>query len=245
MQLRQFLKRIADAIRSREGSTAHIPAADFESRITNLPSIEGLDGLVDGTLTEFVNDRVAVIKPHLFEAEWRNQYLTRVSCEKVNTVGISAFSGCYLLNSVQLPALEFIQGSAFSECEALKALKFPQLWSIRSGAFVGCYALRNFDFGPINNYGVPPSIYGQAFMSCRSLESFVIRHDMVCELDSPTAFDTDTPIAEGTGYIYVPRSLVDAYKTAENWSHFANQIRALEDYTIDGTTTGELDPSKI
>jgi hypothetical protein len=28
----------------------------------------------------------------------------------------------------------------------------------------------------------------------------------------------------------VPKSLVDAYKTAENWSTFANQIRAIEDY---------------
>ena len=54
-----------------------------------------------------------------------------------------------------------------------------------------------------------------------------------------------TPIASGTGYIYVPSTLVETYKTATNWSTFANQFRALEDYTVDGTTTGELDESKI
>lgn len=49
----------------------------------------------------------------------------------------------------------------------------------------------------------------------------------------------------GTGYIYVPRALVDTYKAATNWSTIADQFRALEDYTVDGTITGELDESKI
>jgi hypothetical protein len=30
-----------------------------------------------------------------------------------------------------------------------------------------------------------------------------------------------------------------------NWTTFSAQFRALEDYTVDGTTTGELDESKI
>lgn len=33
-----------------------------------------------------------------------------------------------------------------------------------------------------------------------------------------------------TGYIYVPRALVDSYKAATNWSTYADQIRAIEDY---------------
>jgi hypothetical protein len=39
--------------------------------------------------------------------------------------------------------------------------------------------------------------------------------------------------------------LVDEYKAATNWSTYAGRIRALEDYTVDGTITGELDESKI
>ena len=53
------------------------------------------------------------------------------------------------------------------------------------------------------------------------------------------------PIASGAGYIYVPAALVDSYKVATNWSTYAAQFRALEDYTVDGTTMGELDPNKI
>ena len=35
---------------------------------------------------------------------------------------------------------------------------------------------------------------------------------------------------KGTGYVYVPASLIETYKTATNWSAFANQFRAIEDY---------------
>jgi hypothetical protein len=54
-----------------------------------------------------------------------------------------------------------------------------------------------------------------------------------------------TKIASGTGYIYVPAARVNNYKSATYWKDYAAQIRALEDYTVDGTITGALDPNKI
>jgi hypothetical protein len=51
----------------------------------------------------------------------------------------------------------------------------------------------------------------------------------ICNLLNTNAF-VNTPIAKSTGYIYVPRALVDSYKSATNWSTYANQIRAIEDY---------------
>ena len=50
---------------------------------------------------------------------------------------------------------------------------------------------------------------------------------------------------DGTCYIYVPSSLIEQYKSDREWSKITNQIRALEDYTVDGTITGELDERKI
>lgn len=32
------------------------------------------------------------------------------------------------------------------------------------------------------------------------------------------------------GFIYVPRKFVESYKVATNWSAFASQFRAIEDY---------------
>lgn len=88
------------------------------------------------------------------------------------------------------------------------------------------------------------SMEGQAFEGCKVLNRLVLSSETMCILQNTSAFN-DSSIKTGTGYIYVPRALVDSYKTATNWSTYANQFRALEDYTVDGTVTGELDESKI
>jgi hypothetical protein len=87
------------------------------------------------------------------------------------------------------------------------------------------------------------TIGANAFEST-SLKMLILSSETMCTLSNTSAFNS-TPIKSGTGYIYVPRALVDTYKTATNWSTYANQFRALEDYTVDGTVTGELDESKI
>ena len=83
-----------------------------------------------------------------------------------------------------------------------------------------------------------------AFASCTALKAVILPGNKVCVLPSNNAFNISS-IAKGTGYVYVPAALVDSYKTATNWSTFATQFRALEDYTVDGTIDGELDESKI
>ena len=82
-----------------------------------------------------------------------------------------------------------------------------------------------------------------AFIDCKALDTLILSSENICVLRYSAL--SNTPIASGTGYIYVPRALLDTYKTATNWSTYANQFRALEDYTVDGTVTGELDESKI
>ena len=51
----------------------------------------------------------------------------------------------------------------------------------------------------------------------------------MCELDDVSVF-SDTPISKGTGYIYVPKALVESYQAHEKWSTYSNQFRAIEDY---------------
>jgi hypothetical protein len=66
--------------------------------------------------------------------------------------------------------------------------------------------------------------------NCGKLKAVVIRKsDKVATLVVTNAL-SNTPVASGTGYVYVPRALVDAYKSATNWSTYAAQIRAIEDY---------------
>lgn len=249
MQLIPFLKSIADAIRGKEGSTAAIPAADFASRIANLPSGEDeIDGLVERTLTEFVNDRVTKIGDGCF----MNSSLREIVCSNVKTVEDSAFQRCNQLSYTYLPNVTEINWGAFSSCRNIVSLRFPRLSDINGQTFQGCQKLETFDMYGAKYPDYPRGrIETSAFQGCLRLVSLIIRseeYDIDLAVGGVT-LSTDafngTPIAEGTGYIYIPRSLVDYYKTDIGWSTYANQIRALEDYTIDGTTTGELDPSKI
>ena len=131
-----------------------------------------------------------------------------------------------------------VGASAFNGCRNLTKVYFQAATSIRIGAFSGCTGLTTADLP------VATSIENAAFQSCGALSATILRNSNVCSLGNASAF-FGTPIHEGTGYIYVPRALVDTYKAATNWSTYAAQFRALEDYTVDGTTTGELDPTKI
>lgn len=248
MQLRPFLKGVADAIRGKEGSTATIPAVDFASRIANLPSGEDeIDRLVEGTVTEFVNDRVTFIKPYLFctSLEAYNRSLKSVRCASAERIGTGAFYGCSSLSHLYLPNVYYIGRESFVDTfheSSTRGLSFPSCAVVDSYAFVRSHIETLYINGfSADEYG---GIGNSAFYHC-SLQNLVIQSEEgVSYLANADVFE-GTSIYDGIGYIYVPRSFVDAYKTADNWSTYANQIRALEDYTVDGTTTGELDPNKI
>ena len=163
--------------------------------------------------------------------------LTTVNFPVATSIGEYAFYSCNALTTVGFPVATSIGNYAFYFCNALTTVNFPVATSIGEGAFQYCNALTTVDFP------VATSIGDSAFQYCTLLESLLLRGNNVCELQSKTSFNA-TPIKSGTGYIYVPSALIEQYKVETNWSTYAAQFRALEDYTVDGTVTGELDPAK-
>lgn len=105
--------------------------------------------------------------------------------------------------------------------------------SVGQYAFYACKALSLVDFPSV------ATVAADAFNGCGTLKALSLRSETLCPLANVSALN-GTPIKSGTGYIYVPRALVDSYKGATNWSTYANQVVALEDYTDDGTITGTL-----
>ena len=79
------------------------------------------------------------------------------------------------------------------------------------------------------------------------LKALILRNtSAVCTLNLSVTFgNTPIGLANGGGYIYVPSALIEDYKVATNWATYADRIRAIESYTVDGTMTGELDDTKI
>ena len=144
--------------------------------------------------------------------------------ETVTSIGSYAFYSCSALTSVSLPVATSIGSNAFYSCSALTSVSLPAVTSIGDYAFYRCSALTSVSLP------VATSIGGGAFNSCSKLEALILENaDTVCKLNGTSVF-SGTMIASGTGYIYVPSVLVDTYKAATNWSTYANQIRAIEDY---------------
>ena len=119
----------------------------------------------------------------------------------VTIIGKYSLAGCTKLTSVVLPAVRIMDGHSMNGCSELIKADFSNLQTIKYSTFY------------INT----------------KLVTLIIRTQVVAKLEKTSAF-TGTPIASGTGYVYVPSALVDSYKTATNWSTYANQIRAIEDY---------------
>ena len=94
--------------------------------------------------------------------------------------------------------------------------------AVGSYAFRGCTNLTSVDLP------VATSIRGSAFSDCTNLASLILGNtDNDCSIGSNAL--TNTKIASGTGYIYVPAALLNSYKTAINCSTYADQFRAIED----------------
>lgn len=185
---------------------------------------------------------------------------------RVTNVGAQAFRNCNALTGVSLPNVTSISGSGtFNSCSSMRYVYLPNLTSLSGeGYFTGCSSLIDLNFASLqsyNNYAgmnVPAAVLdfpsltsisgSRGFSSATNLQALVLRASSCCTLqcsESVGYMFSSTPILDGTGYIYVPAELLESYKVATNWSVLGDQFRPLEEYTVDGTITGELDYEKM
>ena len=247
------LAAVADAIRAKTGGADAL--AFPEGMVEAIVGISGggsggntdmEDLLVGGvgkeSITEYSNERVTVIRPYMFQ-EFGG--LQAVDLPNVETVGTYAFNGCQKLPEIYLPKCKAVGANSFQVCRALEKANLPLAETIDSYAFSNnsklydvsaplvtniqrqgfymCAALKKLDFHQLNTIAM------YSFTNSSKFDTLIIRTENVCTLDNVNAL-TGTAIANKTGYVYVPSALVDSYKAATNWSTYADQIRAIEDY---------------
>ena len=142
--------------------------------------------------------------------------ITEFEDSEIEVIGNYAFYNCSALTSVSLPAATSIGSNAFGVCRALTSVSFPAATSIGNYAFGTCSALTSVSLPAATSIG------GYAFYNCSKLTTLYIgtESDTVCTLSSTNA------IPSSVTDIYVPEALVDSYKTATNWSSFADKIKA-------------------
>lgn len=206
-----------------------------------------IDRLIDCAATTVSSDTAKRIGNNAF---FGRSNLVEAKLPNVTYVGTTAFAGCYALVRADYPLATTVGQQAFYGCLKLAEVNLSKLWTVDKETFLQCYALRKLDFPRVN------TIQASAFKGCRLLTALVLRSTTMCRLRGSGAFTgclhmlgtvdaTHNPDGLQDGYVYVPASLIASYQADSAWSAEGLQFRALEDYTVDGTVTGELDETKI
>lgn len=138
-----------------------------------------------------------------------------------STIGILPFGNCTSLESISLPKLTNVGTQCFLNCIKLVNIDIPCATIIDQGGFQGCTALTYLDLPAV------AQIKATAFKGS-SLTTLILRNESLGTLANTSAFDS-TPIASGTGDVYVPDELVESYKVATNWATYADQIKPLSE----------------
>lgn len=189
-----------------------------------------------------IGDKVKQIGQSTFYFCWN---LETISISKtLSSIGAYAFRGCYGLKALVSPCDFAVVGYMFYQCYSLKyvSLPFSSMSAFANDAFLYCYRLQAVAVPPftsniysaamqncyvITKVVIPASvtnIAGQAFYQCWSLCEIRLKPTTPPSLANANALSNIAPDFK----IYVPysedHSILDAYKTATNWSTYASHI---------------------
>lgn len=176
------------------------------------------DAMISRTLVDYKNDRITSIGDQAFR---ENRVIKSVDFPNVVTGGTFAFYYCTALETAKFQKLTNATTNMFRGCSSLSQFDAPSLERLTNASLYGT-ALAHLDFAYMDY------IDREALSGCVNLETLVLRKTAVVQLVATNAF-TNTPIANGTGFVYVPDELVEQYKTATNWSAYASQIKPISE----------------
>lgn len=144
----------------------------------------------------------------------------------ITGLGSYVFSYCYALREVNVPTgITYLPNGMCYRCHSLENITIPtNITTIGDEAFYECFTLLNVRI----HSGVTNIRYG-AFNYCRAMQNYYLYPTTVPTLNSTSAF-YDIP---GSCVIWVPastdREILTAYKTASNWSNYADSMREMEE----------------
>ena len=187
---------------------------DIGSAGSFISAVGETDGKVHATATDFV----ATVKGDTTDTDnvASNEYAVRQAIdgayEMITSIPLEGASGSI--------ASIFVLVSKTRELisRTIEVAENDTVTSIADYAFMGCQKLTSISFP------VATSIGEMAFQGCSALTTLYIgtELDTVCTLSDANAFTG----CDNLTNIYVPEALVNSYKTASNWSSFADKIKA-------------------
>ena len=243
------IKNAYDAIDTKGGT---IPQnknmVNLPTAIASIPAGGGRDDNWDkvysGETTQVYDGDITSLRTNaLLASNSSYTYITGIDFPNLIDIDTQAFSGQNRITNFNLPKLKTINGSSnFSGCSGYTELKLPSLDTLLvSGSqyvFQNNTSAIKIDLGN-NQTSVTGKFGTNMFRYNSNLKALILRWNNVAVISASNAL-SNTGISSGSGYIYVPSNLVNSYKSANYWASYPNQIRAIENYSDDGTVEGNI-----
>lgn len=134
------------------------------------------------------------------------------ACTEIRTY---AFQNCKWISNVSLPVCKIIDRNAFDNCIRITDLNLPACTTINSSAFQNCSGLLNISLPVCSTIGQ------QAFSNTNHIQTITLGYSSVVNANNAGIN------AANVTAIYVPASLVDAYKSNAYWQYFASVITSI------------------
>lgn len=230
---------ITDAFRNKLGSTEMIKAGDIPSALNNFQKYADL---ISDNVTSVSDENVTSVRASCF---YGCKKIQEVYLPNVTSIDSSAFKGCSMLSKINIQNVETLGDYALSTCSKITELYLPKAITIGTSACDSISQLKKVTLGNVKTIGTyalywnmnceeidislnenVDSIGGYAFYEDKNLSKLTIRGTALIPLKNANALG-GTLIASGEGKIYVDPSMVETYKTATNWSKYANVIEAI------------------
>jgi hypothetical protein len=167
------------------------------------------------------------------------------------SVGDEAFYGCnfskVICYDVRIGKKAFCKNARLQKVELTYSTNTVSYYNglsnmISDSPFYECDSLEQIDF--INKGYIGPT----TLAGCPNIKAVIMRATEVSNQPSVGVVHTgeitsDAYIPDGC-YIYIPSKVLDS-SSVSAWAAYADKLRAIQDYTVDGSLKGELDPDKI
>lgn len=177
-----------------------------------------LNGLLSDDLTEFKSESLTELRSCAF---FNHKKLVKIDIPNCINIGSQCFNSASSLEKIKILKSGSVSGiNTFYNCISLKKVILPLfVSSSASSTFQNCGKLELIDIDTM-------SLSFQPFPGCNNLKTLIYRKNSgVNSLSGVSLLPTNF---QSNGYLYVPQSMLESYKTATNWSTIANRIIKLE-----------------
>ena len=143
---------------------------------------------------------------------------TNITEPRITRLKARAFRYDKVLESISLPVCEEIGAEAFHYCSNLKTASLPACTAIKAEAFASS-GIQSIVLPQIEEIGE------DAFYAS---DLYLLDLSGVSSVPTLGAYALErTPIWDGNGSILVPAALLENFKTATNWSEYANEMEGV------------------